>query len=111
MSFANAALEKPDFPSHIRSAHPARRNAVRLAIASAAFGEMRRGPAPAHSLPVPSLEPALLGFSVRARISAPRRHSLRLGLPRDHLPPAAAAVARRRNVDRDAGPWRKSERS
>ena len=33
--------EKADFPPHIRPALPARRDAVRLAFASAVFGEMR----------------------------------------------------------------------
>src|ERR1700689_3116957 len=88
---ANDPSENTDFPSHIRSALPARRNAVRLALASAAFSEMRGGHPPAGSLPVPSLEPALLGFGVCARISASGSYPLQLGVRGDHLPRAAAA--------------------
>src|ERR1700722_17485822 len=111
LSFANGASEKTDFPPHIRPALAARRNAVRLAFASAAFREMRGGLAPAGRLPVPSLEPALVGFSVRARISAPRGYPFQLGVWSDHLPRTATTRARRRNADRDGGPWRKSEPS
>src|ERR1700730_11156142 len=102
--------EKPDFSPHIKSAPPACRDAVRLAFASAAFGEMRGGAAPACSVPVPFLEPALVGFGVRARIPASGHHPLQLGVRSDHLPSAAAAAARRLNADRDGGTWRQSKR-
>ena len=101
---------KTDFPPHIKSASPACRDAVHLAFASAAFGEIRGGAAPARGFSVSFLESALVRFDVRAGIPASDRHSLQLGVRSDHLPRAAAAAARWLDADRDGGTWRKSRR-
>jgi hypothetical protein len=79
----------------ILSAPPASRDAVHLAFASAGFGEMRDGAAPARGFPVSFLESGLVRFDVRAGIPASDRHSLQLGVRSDHLPRPATAAARR----------------
>jgi hypothetical protein len=57
-----------------------------MAIAVAYFGEVHCDGDPVRRVPVSLLEPAFIGVGLLARVSAPRRHSVQLGVNRRGVP-------------------------
>ena len=78
-----------------------------MAIAVTYFGKVHCDGDPVRRVPVSLLEPAVIGVGVLARVSAPRGHSLQLGVRSDHPARADAVAARCRDDDRNACPWRR----
>ena len=78
-----------------------------MAIAITYFGEVHCDGDPVRRVPVSLLEPAFIGVGLLARVSAPRGHSLQLGVRSDYPARADAVAARCRDADRDACPWRR----
>lgn len=76
-----------------------------MAIAVTCFGEVHCDGDPVRRVPVSLLEPAFIGVGLLARVSAPRGHSLQLGVRSDHPARADAVAARCPDADRNAYPW------